>query len=152
MPTGPIKLVSTLYLILFLIGGGRVCGCESLSWVGIDVHHCNVTHAEESPCCHHHHGEHDHEEGNSDQPHSDEEPMGGGPCCEESLQLYDGEIPKKLPVPDDAPFSGELALVPFAGIDSFAQNLKTSPVWSKRPLAICCSAKQKLLFEQRSNV
>lgn len=67
-----IQFILTLPLVIFFIGGGQVCGCEVLSWVGIEVHDHDDHHGHD--CEEHHHND----------------------CCEESLRHFDGTLPTPL--------------------------------------------------------
>lgn len=98
MPHTLFRLISTSFLIVFLIGGGRVCGCEVLSWVGVEVHQ----HDNESPCSHHHHHhvsdtptEQEHDDDGRDHSEPDH-PSQERDCCELALKSHIGEIPKCL--------------------------------------------------------
>lgn len=106
MPSRILQIFLTLYLAVFLTGGGRVCACEALSWFGIDVH------AREHQ--HRHHG-HDHDAAGADE---DESPL--PKCCETSLHPIEANLPEgfilsALSFPDvpDAPDYS-----PWAGLDA----------------------------------
>lgn len=106
MASHPWNLILSIYLIIFMIGGGRVCGCESLSWVGIEVHQFN---SGPTNCDHEHDGDHHHPE--------DQAPMGSNECCEEALVLFNADQPKKLGLPQSYIVNFEKAFVPHLSLN-----------------------------------
>lgn len=109
------KFCISLYLIIFLIGGGRICGGEALSWIGIDVHHHHDLHHGE--CDHHRDDGHDHDN-DCDEHNEHDAPSTPGDCCENALVLFDADQPKKLSLPQSPMDEIEL---------SFAFNLLSIP-------------------------
>ena len=132
------RLILTSFLIIFLIGGGRVCGCETLSWIGIDCHK-----SAESETCHHHH----HDGGEEDDSQSPEPED----CCEQSLKLVNGEIPKTLSVPEISGF-GELAPVSLLEINPLVGLIAKSLTRWMNPPSHFPTLGLSRLFQQRFNV
>lgn len=152
------RLLLTSYLFVFMIGGGRTCGCEALSWVGIEVRHSESTHEGKSACCHHHHDtegdDHgDHEEEQPGHSHPDE-PVGDGlgDCCELALKSINGDIPKKLLDLSELTVISELFWGPLTGFSLFHPGMETSRQGWSPPLPPIPDAGLVRLIQQRFNV
>jgi len=78
-----INILLTCSLIAIVIGGGRFCSCETLSWVGIDVHG-------------HHHGNCN--EGDHEDEHHD--------CCDE-VEPFEGVLPELVAIQEDKELSND---------------------------------------------
>jgi len=140
------RLILTSFLIIFLIGGGRVCGCEALSWIGIDCHKSGKSES----CDHHHHNHHDGGEDDNNHSHSDE-PASGQNCCEQSLKLVNGEIPKHLSLPEISDFS-ELAPISFLDFNPVIGLVTESQKRWKQPPSHIPAPGHSRLLQQRFNV
>lgn len=92
------KCLLSFYLVVFLIGGGRVCACDAFSWIGIDIHsfasdhhtgHCGGDHSDDVD-----HHEHDHLSHGDDS----EDECPSNQCCELALQPFDAVTPQTVAV------------------------------------------------------
>ena len=154
MPAGLIRLLLTSFLIVFMIGGSRVCGCESLSWLGIEVRNSASSRHEHSSCCHHHsdHREEKGEEGESEHSHPEEPASGGGNCCDLALKSFNSEIPKKLSDLSDPSTFSEFPPDFLTELNLLNRSIEAATKKWRNPSPPILDASLERLFQQRFNV
>lgn len=147
------KILLTLYLVSFLISGGRVCSCEALSWIGIDVHHFVSDEAKSSECCHStteksDHLDHDH---HHDTPEKSDQTPERGDCCEIAFQLIEAELPRTISTADIDPLNQSFLLYSdrLLALNPVFDPEKT---WKRPPPTPAFSTVAKHLIHQRFNV
>ena len=149
MLTGIIKPLLSAFLIMFLISGGRVCGCEVLSWIRDNVNQSETDGAHASNCHHHHAVDETHRENRCNHSPSDE-PDNERHCCQDFLKPIVGDIPRILVLPN-LPLDGAELLAP-ASLTVTPPVSEVSPVkWNRSPGDIRNNTETRL-FQQRFNI
>ena len=149
MLTSLTKLFLTSILIMFLIGGGRVCGCEILSWIEVQITQFASKDVHTSSCHGNHSGDEKNRENGCDHSQSDQ-PFQEGNCCQESLKPIIGDIPKFLVLPNlslDEPKTHSFTSSSFLSLIS-----EGPPVSWNTYLNSFRDHTQTRLFQQRFNI